>query len=315
MRIITAAILALLLFPGGFSWAADGPIRIGANLWPGYEPLFLAGRLYDWSGQSLARVKEYPSTSEVMTALKGGQIDAAGVTLDEALLLFQEGIKIKIILVLDHSNGGDALLARPELTTMQHLKGKRVAVENDALGGYMLRRALETAGMRKDEIKPEHKDMDQHEKAYKNGDVDAVVTFEPVRTKLLALGARELFSSAQIPGEISDVLVIREETMAQHADAIQKIVADWFRAVDYMNQNRDEVMNKFGQRMNLTARESRAAFDGLKIPSLDDNRLLLAGPNPALKKPMLMVMRGMVESSRFAKPKPLGNIITGEYLP
>ena len=41
-----------------------------------------------------------------------------------------------------------------------------------------------------------------------------MVTYEPVRTKLKSAGARQIFDSSLIPGEIVDVLVVRTSYLA-----------------------------------------------------------------------------------------------------
>jgi len=42
--------------------------------------------------------------------------------------------------VMDVSNGGDAVMARPEINTLQDIKGKNIAIVNIPLGLYMLNR-------------------------------------------------------------------------------------------------------------------------------------------------------------------------------
>ncbi len=70
-----------------------------------------------------------------MDALRVGSLDLAGLTLDEALLLAQEGVPIAVIWVLNTSAGADALLAKPGITTLDALRGKRIGVEQTAVGG------------------------------------------------------------------------------------------------------------------------------------------------------------------------------------
>jgi NitT/TauT family transport system substrate-binding protein len=53
--------------------------------------------------------------------------------------------------------------------------------------------------------------LGQLDQLYAAGEIDAAVTFEPMRSRLKAAGARVVFSSASLPNEILDVLVIRQE--------------------------------------------------------------------------------------------------------
>jgi ABC-type nitrate/sulfonate/bicarbonate transport system substrate-binding protein len=177
------------------------PFRIAANIWPGYEPLHLAAKLGYFAPLPVT-VHEMPSSSASLHAFRNRTVDAAALTLDETLLLAQDGIDLRIILILDVSNGADVLMARPEITQPADLRGRRIGVENTALGAYVLSRALEQAGLLPTEVQVVSLTVDRHEEAYLTGEVDAVVTFEPVRTKLLDRGARILFDSRRLPDEI-----------------------------------------------------------------------------------------------------------------
>ena len=98
------------------------------------------------------------------------------------------------------------MLARPELKELKDIKGRRVGVESGALGAYVLARALQIAGLNRTDISVVSIPVPEQEQAFQGRRVDAVVTMEPNRTRLLAQGARQLFDSSQIPGEIVDVL-------------------------------------------------------------------------------------------------------------
>ena len=117
------------------------PLRIGTNRWLGYEPLYLARDL--GLHQNLAvKLIELPSNTESMHELRNGNLEAAALTLDEALLLAQQGLPIRIVLILDQSVGADALLAKSQITTLEKLRGQRVGVENSAGGVVLLDAAL-----------------------------------------------------------------------------------------------------------------------------------------------------------------------------
>ena len=92
--------VVMLAFSASCSREPGRPLRVGTNVWPGYEPLYLAESLSFYDG---ARVKfvEYPSTTEVMRAFRGRELEAAAVTLDEALMLARSDADFSIVLVFD----------------------------------------------------------------------------------------------------------------------------------------------------------------------------------------------------------------------
>ena len=107
------------------------PLAVGTNVWPGYEPLYLARNLGYYNDS--IRLVEYSSATEVLRAIRNKLIDVATLTLDEVLLLRQSGVDVRSVLVTDISNGGDVIVARPGIETLADLKGRKVGVESTAL--------------------------------------------------------------------------------------------------------------------------------------------------------------------------------------
>ena len=236
------------------------PLRIGTNVWPGYEPLYLARDLAYLNPKTVHLV-EYPSSSEVIRAFRNHAIDGAALTLDEVFLLAEDGFEPKVILIMDISNGGDVIVGRPGLETVMDLRERRIAVESTALGAYVLSRALALNGLKVSDVEVIHLEVSEHASAFKSGRVDAAVTFEPVRSELLTSGASILFDSAQIPGEIVDVLVIRKAYLDENSRKVNELLNGWFRAVAYLNKNPRDAAAKMAMREQINADQFLKSLD------------------------------------------------------
>ena len=66
--------------------------------------------------------------------------------------------------------------------------------------------------------------FNEQAQAWQNAQVAALVTYEPVRSQLRAQGAQVLFSSADVPGLIIDVLAVRADALPAHATALRALV-------------------------------------------------------------------------------------------
>jgi NitT/TauT family transport system substrate-binding protein len=256
-------------------------MRIGMNVWPGYEPLFLArhgGQL----SESDFRLVELSNASEVGRAFRNGTLEAACLTLDEVLYAAQDGMDPVILLVMDESCGADVVLARPEIKSLAELRGKRIAIEVGALGAYMLTRSLQQAGLNTKDVTPVYLPIDKHFSAYQDGLVDAVVTFDPVRTKLLELGAVDLFNSRMMPGEIVDALVVRRDCLEKHPDRGVTLRRAWFAALEQIHGSARESAKFMAIREQVTAEEFEASLQGLHFPDEPESRVLLEGVAPKL---------------------------------
>lgn len=282
----------LALITAGCTPQPPPPLRVGTNVWVGYEPLYLARDLGYFEG-SPVRLVEYASATEVIRAFRNHAIEAAAVTLDEALLLVDSGQQPRVVLVMDISNGADVVLGRAGMQSLADLKGQRVGVENGALGAYVLTRALTLAGMTPEQIQIVSLPIFAHEQAFLRDEVDAVVTFEPVRTRLLQQGAVKLFDSSQLPGEIVDVLVVRRDYLEHETAAVAGLVQNWFRALAYVGAQPEDAATRMARRMGLSAHELLAALQLLQIPDVVQNRRMLQGPHAELITPIRRMERGM----------------------
>jgi NitT/TauT family transport system substrate-binding protein len=101
------------------------PLRLGTNVWIGYEPLYLA-RHEGLLSEDVVQLVEYANSSDVLRGLKTGVLDAGALTLDEAINLQSEtgGDAFVIVHVMDVSHGADAIVARPPINAIEDIRGK-----------------------------------------------------------------------------------------------------------------------------------------------------------------------------------------------
>ncbi|MBO9542613.1 ABC transporter substrate-binding protein [bacterium] len=279
----------------------EPPLRVGVTPWPGNAPYFLARDL-GYYGKSAIRLVEYPSIPELFRAFQNHAIEAASMTSYEVILLAGKRQNPHVVLIQDFSHGADAILGQPGIARMRDLKGRRVGVEVDALGIYVLSRALELSGMSPQDVKLVPLPLYRHESAFLGRQVDAVVTFEPKRSRLLAAGARELFNSTQIPGEIADCLVVREPAFKAHPQALETLVGAWFQTGRFIWSQPQAAIRMMAPGQGQTPQQFSAALRGVTFPDQSENRRLLGDPNGAFAKAL----------NRLAKVMNRHGLVAGE---
>jgi len=250
------------------------PMRVGAVLWPGYEPLYLAGKLGYFDKQPI-KIIDYLSNTDAMLAFRNNNLQAGAFTLDETLQIIADGIDVDIVLIMDISNGGDVILANPDIKDIAELKNRPVAVESTAVGAYVLKRALELRNMDFNYIQIVSVNAMEQASAFDQGKVVAAVSFDPYRTQLMRTGKKQIFDSTMIPNEIFDVLIVRRDYAAQHAQVVHQLVDAWFRALDYQHEHPQKSAEYSLGRFDTTTADYLAGLKLLKFASLADNRMLL----------------------------------------
>jgi len=287
-------------------------LRIGTSIWAGYEPLYLARSLGSYEGSQIKLI-ELSSTSDVMHALRSGTLEGAALTLDETLTLLDDGFDLSVILVMDISDGGDALLAKPEITSLKALRGKRVAVEKSNVGAILLDGALQAAELTAADIEIISCTIEAHIDCYSSS--DAVVTYEPVRTKLLQLGARQLFDSSQISGRIADVLVVHTKTTKTNPHSLEQLLTGYFKAYDYLTAQPEDAAQRMAKRMALPPADVLAAYEGIKLQGIEDNRRLLQSEPAPFEDTAAKLADFMYNRKLLKNQLTIDNFVDSSFLP
>ena len=300
-----------LLACGG---ARESPLRVGVIAWPGYEPLLLAEADGALPPEQL-QVVEQLAASDVMRLLRNHALEAAYLTLDETLTLIAEGVELEVILVADRSLGGDAVLVRPPRTSLADLKGSRIGVENTAVGAIMLAAALERARLTPSDLELVSVPLNHQEQAYRDGQIDALVTFDPVRSRLVAAGARKVFDSSQIPDLILDVLVVRRDIAPGREAALKALVAGHFRGLHLLYTDSPNATAFIARRWQLEPGQVRTQFGGVQLLDLTENRRLLGGPSPPLDRQAAGLAELMRAANLLADSPERLRLARVDYLP
>lgn len=259
----------------------EPPLRIASSPWPGYEPLYLA-REIGYLSPAQASVFELPSSDITLESFRNRSADIATLTLDETLDLLASGEKLRILAVLDVSHGADAVMARPGIRKLADLKGKRIAILNIPLGVYMLSRTLEAAGLERKDVTVIPSSESKHEEMYRLGRADAFITFDPFKTALAKRGAQVLFDSSQIPNEIFDLMLVREEVYQARRVDVCNVARQWFRTQAYMQQQPDAAAASIAKRLGVTPQAYRDMVQGIRTPTLQENLAILGGQYPGI---------------------------------
>lgn len=313
VRTTLAGAALILATVSGCSESVRSPMRVGLLIWPAYELPYLAHHLGYYEDLNIQLV-EFRTPAEVLHAYQSGGLDAIAVTTDYLVELASRDPAHRAVMVVNVSLGADALLARPGIHALEDLRGRRIGVERSALGRYVLTRALDHGGLGRDDIEIVSVDYPDTPRAYRQNRVDAVVTYEPYRTRILAMGAVELFSSRDIPGEIVDVLITRADAIESRSLQLHGLVDGWLRAVDAFNRNARANADVMLQRNQLTFDQYRRALAGMKLADRAQNRQMLRGPDPDILQSLQRIESTMRSEKFIDNPVRLERLIDARFL-
>jgi NitT/TauT family transport system substrate-binding protein len=308
--------LGISTFSYGLSWIIGceraPTLTVELHQWVGYETLYLA-RYFNWLPESVSFHDDL-TLGESLAALRSGKADAACMTLDEMLHARASGLPLSAALVFDVSAGADMVMARPEIETLADLKEKRIGLDPETVGNLVFIKLLEAAELPPSAVIKVDLPPAMQLDAWRRGEVDAVITYQPFATSLMHEGAHNLFDSRAMPNTIVGVLAVRHDH-PKVLPLIRTVVAAHFRALDYIHNNEEDSISRLSVHDNITPEEVRLALASVTLPSLDANRGYLLGNRPILAQIARNLSRLMVRHGLLAKEDDLQDLILPYALP
>jgi NitT/TauT family transport system substrate-binding protein len=248
-------------------------VRLGFSAWPGWFPWQVAEEqgIFKASNAPVS-LKWFDGYLESISTINAGQIDANSQTLGDTVSSLSGGADQVVVLVNDNSTGNDKVIVQSGINSVADLKGKKVAAEEGTVDHFLLLQGLKKAGLSAQDIQFVPLETGKAASAFVAGQVDAVAVFAPFTTQALKRsGSKELFSSKEFPGAISDHLVFTRKFVNEQPKLVQAMVNSWFATLDYMKANPAKATEIMAKRAGVSVEEYKEYSNGTKIFTIEEN--------------------------------------------
>src|SRR5262245_4119100 len=121
-------VAALATALAAVSTAFAAPLKIAYSDWPGWVAWEVAIQK-GWLKQAGVETEFlWFESGPSMEAFTAGKVDAVMVTNGDSLVTGANGAKNVVIMLTDYSNGNDMIVAKPGITSVKALKGKKIGL-------------------------------------------------------------------------------------------------------------------------------------------------------------------------------------------
>lgn len=277
LRRLATRVLASFALLGAVAGAhAAEPLKIGYSDWPGFVAWQVAIEK-GWFKEAGVDVKfEWFDYSASLDAYAAGKLDAVLTSNGDALVIGAGGAKSSMVLITDYSAGNDMIVAKPGIKSVADLKGKKVAIEEGLVDHLLLRNAMKKAGMDAGDITVVNAKTNELPQVFAAKDIAAVGVWQPVANEALKAvpGSKPIYTSADEPGLIYDVLAVNPASAKARRAEWQKVVNLWGKVVAYIEdpKTQADAVKIMAARSGVSPAEYLPLLKGTRLLSLDDNR-------------------------------------------
>jgi NitT/TauT family transport system substrate-binding protein len=267
-RACIGAVAALVLsLAAGTSFAAT-KANIATVVWIGYGPFYVAESLDLFKKYGLSvKLNVFSDPALIPGALASGAVQGAMETYDQVIGQVAKGMSQKVVMPIDYSYGGDAIVADKSITKVADLKGKKVGFNPLSPSDFLLSYALKSNGLAEKDITPVSMTPESVPAAMASGQMPIGVTYEPSVSQVISQGGGSkfhiVFSSKEAPGLIADVLVFDDKAIKANPKLITGVIQGYLDGLAYVKSHPDEAAKIIGKFMGISAKEVKEQWPGV----------------------------------------------------
>jgi NitT/TauT family transport system substrate-binding protein len=271
MRLVTVFAAPLLLAP--VLALADTPVKFGVVTWIGYGPIYCAAANGYYKKHGLdVKLINFSDNSVMAGAVQSGQIDATTLTYDQVISANARGWKLKVVMPVDYSVGGDAILASMQIQSIKDLKGRKVAFMPASPSDFLLGYALAKDGLSERDVQPVNTTPEGVVGIMAGGSADVGVSYEPnVSVIIKSNGGKRfhvLLSSRDARGMITDVLVLKDSVIAQNPKLVEGLIRGTLDGLAFMKSDPTRAADIIAKTLEISSSDVKEQLPNIENPEL-----------------------------------------------
>ncbi len=227
-------------------------------------PNIVALRKGFWQEEGFDVDKQVVRSEVAVKGVIGGEIEYT-TSLTSALRAATQGLGIKGVLVTE-SRPNFFLVARPDIRTIQELKGKAIGINGvQTLSHVVLQDMLKHFGMdpEKDVIPTALPESSTRLKSLQGGAVQAAMLDVVFAVEAESQGMRILARAGELFERIQGGLATSDKLIKEKPEMVQRFVRATVKAMKYTQdpRNRDEIIQLMAEQINLPKANATKAYD------------------------------------------------------
>jgi len=268
---LTIALIVIIAFGYYFynsSIAKEEKLKITINSWVGFGPLFIAQETGIFEKNNLnVEIIKLENAPDRRAALLSDRVHIVGSSLDDLAVSLSQGIDAGALSCADYSNGGDAIISRKEITSLDTITNFSVAVQAGFVNHFFLLYVLKQNGISTEKLQINSMTPDDAGAAYLAGNVDVAVTWQPhiSTAKNSEVGCNILASSADYPEAILDLFIAKKEWINNNQNTVIAFRKSWDESLLFLKNNNKQAVEILTKNLGLSKDDVEGIMLDIKL--------------------------------------------------
>lgn len=246
---LASAMLAGALAPAPAYGQERNEFSICWSIYAGWMPWSYAdieGIVDKWADEydisiDIIQLNDYVESINQFTS---GNVDGCAMTNMDALTIpAASGVDSTALIVNDYSDGNDGIVLKGS-DDLADIEGRRVNLVQFSVSHYFLARALESVGLTERDIETVNTSDADIVGLFSSDSTEAVAAWNPQLNAIAEMpDSHVVYTSAEIPGEILDMMVVNTETLAANPALGHALVGAWYEVMELVAADDDAALS------------------------------------------------------------------------
>lgn len=293
----------------------DKTINLSLDEWVGWKPILDSneglttqpGSIYDKLGIKV-NISIINDATQSSNALIKGNLDAAGYTINRTAFLSKKfkdaGKEVIMPYITNYSNGGDGIIAKSNINTVEDLVGAKIGVPQ-----FSEAHTLVVWFVQQSDLSQEQKDQilnsliyfetpDEAAKAFFAGQIDVAATWEPYLTQAKNTSdAHVFFSTESSSSLVMDGILFDKAFCDKNPDVVTKFIQGSLMAADKYGVEFDSIRKVMPMFSTMSDEDIADTTTTAKLATWYDNKTLLNGTAKTIYSDMCDIWNSVGEAA------------------
>ncbi|MEG4321804.1 MULTISPECIES: ABC transporter substrate-binding protein [unclassified Microcoleus] len=278
------------------------PLRVGITSWVGFDVVLYAqaSELFKQRGLKVELVR-FDNQQDSCRAVMNNRLDAAFASFWDVMQV-DSGNQIPVVLMTTNiSAGSDGIVAKPEIKSVEDLRGKRVGAKLGTVNHLILLEALKAHKMKPADVEIIDYSNEVAAQKITSEDIDAAILWGPMLGETAqTIKGNVIYTTKQVDSLVIDILMSNDKTVkAKKAELTQFILA-WFDVMHAVETKPNQVFELVAKKLGQSSASFASDYAGLKKGDIAMNQRMFQ-TNGRLNSAKTQIIQLLKEDPRHGR--------------
>lgn len=241
-------------------------LRVGITSWAGFDIVLYAqaSELFKQRGIEVELVR-FDNQQDASRAVMNNRLDAAFASFWDVMQV-DSGNGIPVVLMTTNiSAGSDGIVAKPEIKSVEDLRGKRVGAKLGTVNHLILLEALKAHQIKPSDVRILDYSNEVAAQKISSEDIEAAILWGPMLGETAkAIKGNVIYTTKQVDSLVIDTLMSNDRTMKTKQAEITQFIWAWFDLMHAVETKPNQVFKVVAKKLGQSSASFASDYAGLR---------------------------------------------------